>query len=32
MKKSYIDPTLAPEIEKATLRRILGFMRPYRQN
>ncbi len=30
MKKSYIDPALAPEIERATLRRILGFMRPYR--
>ena len=31
MKKSYIDPALAPEIERATLRRILGFMRPYRR-
>lgn len=28
-RKTYIDPTLAPEIERATLRRILGFVRPY---
>mgnify|MGYP000986784041 CR=1 FL=1 len=28
-RKSYIDPTLAPEMERATLRRIAGFVRPY---
>jgi ATP-binding cassette subfamily B protein len=29
VKKTYIDPKLAPEIERATLKRILGFMRPF---
>ncbi|MEO8082656.1 MAG: ABC transporter ATP-binding protein [Ardenticatenales bacterium] len=28
-RKTYIDPTLAPELERATLRRILGFVRPF---
>ncbi len=29
MRKTYIDPALAPEVERATLRRVLGFMRPF---
>ena len=30
-KKSVIDPRDLPEIERATLRRIFSFLRPYRR-